>query len=160
MSAGISREEAELLLIEECRLIDERRFDDWLALFTPDCRYWLPITDGDPDVEPSLIYDDYTRMKERVFRLCNTRAPSQDPPARTLHSVSNVRVLDGSRVEAALTVFEFRPGDPSQIGLGQQRVFAGKVEFLLEGGPDWRIKLKKLWLLDRDAPHYNLTFIL
>ncbi|HEY8695605.1 MAG TPA: aromatic-ring-hydroxylating dioxygenase subunit beta [Chloroflexota bacterium] len=158
MTTGISREQAELLLMEEARLIDERRFDEWLALFTPDCRYWLPITDGDPEAEPSLIYDDFTRMQERVFRLVHTHPPSQEPPSRTLHNVSNVQVLDG-KVTAHLTIFEFRPGDPSQVGLGAQRVFAGSAEYVLTGGPRWRIKLKKVWLLNRDAPHYNLTFI-
>lgn len=153
----MSPREAERFLIRECRLIDERRFDEWLTLFTLDCRYWLPISDGDPDVEPSLIYDDYTRMKERVFRLMNTHAPSQEPPSRTLHNVSNVEVQDSTRVLANLTIFEFRPGDPSQVGLGVQRVFAAKAEYVLT--EDWHIKRKKVWLLDRDAPHYNLTFI-
>ena len=154
--ARVSPAEAEQLLIRECRLIDERRFEEWLAMFSPDCRYWLPITEGDPDVEPSLIYDDYARMQERVFRLTQTRPPSQTPSSRTLHNVSNVEV-DGPRIRANLTIFEFRPGDPSQVGLGVQRVFAGHVEYQL--AEDGRIKLKKVWLLDRDAPHYNLTFI-
>jgi benzoate/toluate 1,2-dioxygenase subunit beta len=159
VSTGITRDEAERLLIRECRLIDERRFDEWLALFSPDCRYWLPLTDGDPDFEPSLVYDDYIRMQERVFRLANTHAPSQEPAARTLHNVSNVEVVGEAEVTANLTIFEFRPGDPSQVGLGTQRVFAARAEYVVIGGPEWRIKLKKVWLLDRDAPHYNLTFI-
>jgi 3-phenylpropionate/cinnamic acid dioxygenase small subunit len=153
----VTREQAEQLVIRECRLIDERRFEEWLTLFTSDCRYWLPITDADPEVEPSLIYDDFTRMQERVYRLTNTRPPSQEPASRTLHTVSNVEVEDGGRILANLTIFEFRPGDPSQVGLGVQRVFAGRAEYLL--AEDGRIRLKKLWLLDRDAPHYNLTFI-
>jgi p-cumate 2,3-dioxygenase subunit beta len=153
---AVTHEDAEQLLIRECRLIDERRFDEWLALFTPDCRYWLPITDGDPQVEPSLLYDDFGRMQERIFRLTSTTAPSQNPASRTLHNVSNVEV-EGQRVLANLTIFEFRPGDPSQVGLGVQRVFAGRAEYEL--AEDGRIRQKKVWLLNRDAPHYNLTFI-
>jgi len=163
VSARITRDEAERFLIREARLIDERQFEEWLALFTPDCLYWLPITDGDPNMEPSLIYDDFARMQERVFRITSTQAPSQSPASRTLHMISNVDVLGeaegGVRLNANQAIFEFRPGDPSQVGLGVQRVYAASAQYLLVGGPEWRIKLKKLWLLDRDAPHYNLTFV-
>ncbi|HLG69995.1 MAG TPA: aromatic-ring-hydroxylating dioxygenase subunit beta [Chloroflexota bacterium] len=152
MTAG----EAEQLLIHECRLIDERRFDEWLGLFAEDALYWLPITDGDPAVEPSLIYDDKPRLRERIFRLTQTRAPSQDPPSRTLHNVSNV-ALDGRLVRCHLTIHEYRPGDLSQVGLGQQRVFPASAEY--EFTPEGLIRLKKVWLLTRDAPQYNLTFI-
>jgi len=155
----MTREEAEEFLIAEARLIDERRFDEWLRLFAPDCLYWLPITDGDPEREPSLIYDDRARLQERVYRITETFAPAQAPASRTLHNVSNVAVHDQNgttEVLCNLTIFEFRPGDPSQVGLGVQRVFAARAEYLLEGG---LIKRKKVWLLDRDAPHYNLTFI-
>ncbi len=155
----MDREEAAEFLINEARLIDERRFDEWLDLFAPDCLYWLPITDGDPDREPSLIYDDHARLRERAFRITETSAPAQSPPARTLHNVSNVQAFqegEATKVLCNQTIFEFRPGDPSQVGLGVQRVFAARVEYRLEKG---LIKLKKVWLLDRDAPHYNLTFI-
>src|SRR5262245_51119763 len=38
--------ECEQLLILEARLLDEARFDDWLALFTPDAWYWVPSQPG------------------------------------------------------------------------------------------------------------------
>ena len=159
----MTRQEAEQFLFEEARLIDERRFDDWLALFAPDCLYWLPIGDGDPNVEPSLIYDDYQRLQERVFRISQTAAPAQTPASRTLHNVSNVEVLDANhghtRIGCNLLILEFRPGDPSQVGLGTQRVFGAKADYILEAGPHWRIRTKKVSLLNRDAPLHNLTFI-
>ena len=49
------------LLFEEAAALDERRWHDWLALFTPDCEYWVPAwksafeTTSDPDGEVSLI---------------------------------------------------------------------------------------------------------
>ncbi len=152
----MTRDQAEQLLIREARLIDERRFEEWLTMFAPDCLYWLPIGDGDPSREPSLIFDDYARLQERVYRISNTLAPAQSPASRTLHNVSNVELLEPDRVLCNLTLFEYRPGDPSQVGLGIQRVFAARVEYLFEGE---LIKQKKVWLIDRDAPHYNLTFI-
>jgi hypothetical protein len=33
----------EQFLYREARLLDERRFHDWLELFTDDLRYWMPV---------------------------------------------------------------------------------------------------------------------
>ena len=35
--------EVEQFLYHEARLLDERKFDDWLALLTDDVHYWMPI---------------------------------------------------------------------------------------------------------------------
>jgi 3-phenylpropionate/cinnamic acid dioxygenase small subunit len=155
-AGGMTAGEAEQILIRECQLIDERRFDEWLEMFAEDALYWLPISDGDPAVEPSLIYDDKPRLRERIFRLTQTRAPAQDPASRTLHNVSNVSVSEDS-VRCNLIIFEYRPGDLSQVGLGQQRVFPASAEYAFTA--EGLIRLKKVWLLARDAPQYNLTFI-
>ena len=167
---GISmdRAEAEDLLFEEARMLDAGEFEGWLALFADPCLYWLPTVDGDPDIEPSLVYDDLARLQERVFRITSTRAHAQDPLSRTLHNVSNVMVqnrgVEGARVTCNLLVVELRPGDAAQIGLGQQRLLAGQVEYLFipdsSGGARWRIALKKVKLINRDLPLYNITFII
>jgi len=159
---GVNRADAELFIIRELRLIDERRFDEWLALFTPDCLYWLPISDGDPAIEPSLIYDDHQRLQERIYRIA-VAPPAQQPASRTLHNLSNVDVMEPGpdlvRVTCNLTVFELRPGDPLQVGLAIQRVFAARAEYHLVSRSEFHIKLKKVWLLNRDEPLYNLTFL-
>src|SRR5690349_5319537 len=33
----------EQFLYREARLLDERRFHEWLELFTEDLRYWMPV---------------------------------------------------------------------------------------------------------------------
>jgi len=42
MSAEVIRV-VEQFLYREARLLDERRFHDWLELFTDDLRYWMPV---------------------------------------------------------------------------------------------------------------------
>jgi p-cumate 2,3-dioxygenase subunit beta len=159
---GVNRAEAELFIVRELALIDQRRFDEWLDLFTPDCLYWLPISEGDPAVEPSLIYDDKQRLLERIYRI-TVAPPAQQPASRTMHNVSNVdfqeTATDLVKVSCNLMVFELRPGDSLQVGLGEQRVFAARAEYHLVPEPECRIKLKKVWLLNRDEPLYNLTFL-
>lgn len=161
----LTRAEAEAFLYREARLLDEQRFDEWLALFAEDCRYWVPIEDTYGDCEPAIIDDDRARLEERIYRLTSTLAYAQRPPSRTQHHISNVEVLgegaDGSaEVRCNMLIVELRTGDASQPGLGRQRLFAARCQYVLTGGPEWRIRLRKLILIDRDLPHYNLSFIL
>jgi 3-phenylpropionate/cinnamic acid dioxygenase small subunit len=158
--------DAERFLFAEARLLDERRFDEWEALFTDDAVYWLPI---DPDRDPSnavaIIYDDRKRLHERVYRLTKTPVLDQNPASRTLHFVSNVEVADeqpngDATVQCRQLITEMRPGGPSQHGLNDPRLFAARCEYHLrrvDGA--WKIAMKKVVLLTSDEPQYNLSFI-
>jgi 3-phenylpropionate/cinnamic acid dioxygenase small subunit len=161
---SLSQQAAEAFLFREARLLDEGRLDDWLALFSDDCLYWLPIVDDDSGLEPSIIHDDRTRLEERVFRLNETRAYAQDPPSRTQHNVSNVEVVQATgehaRVLCNLTLFEVRIGDASQPDLGRPQALTGRCEYLLLTTPDLLIAQKKVMLLTRDLPLSNLSFMI
>ncbi len=183
---ALSRAAAEAVLLHEARLIDERRFEEWLALFTADARYVLP--GGDDSGDMALIDDDRATMEDRVARLRSPGAHAQSPPSRTLHVISGVELEDVAgygrghgaeavsggvgptgrdalaevRVHSVCVVYEAR--------LGQVRSFAGRCLHLLrasggaEAGPpgqgEWRIAAKTVWLVDRDQPLYNLTFLI
>src|SRR5262249_50743855 len=92
--AGIDRAPFEEFLIHEARLLDERRFREWMELFADDGTYWVPAVPGQasPLDQASLFYDDRDLMKTRVERLEHPRIHVQTPPSRTAHLVSNVRV--------------------------------------------------------------------
>jgi 3-phenylpropionate/cinnamic acid dioxygenase small subunit len=47
----------EHFLIEEARTLDERRWEDWLALFAGNATYWVPIEENQqsPRTTISLI---------------------------------------------------------------------------------------------------------
>ena len=72
------------LLEREARLLDGQRFEDWLALFCPECLYWAPGTPGggDPRREVAVFLDDRRRMEDRVHRLRSRFAWSQAPASR------------------------------------------------------------------------------
>lgn len=145
------------LLYREARLLDEGRFEEWLSLFTDDAVYWVPGSDPDDPMAASIIYDDRPTMEDRVRRLRSPLAFSQSPPSKTLHQVTNVEVLeegeDRAEVTSAYVIHETR--------LGVSRVFAGRAYFSLrkEMGA-WKIARKKVVLLQREDPLYNLTFLL
>src|SRR5580704_15055970 len=71
----------EQFLLHEARLLDDGKFDDWLALFTLDAWYWVPSESdqSDPVETVSLIYDDRRLLETRVRRLASPRMYSQEP---------------------------------------------------------------------------------
>ena len=84
--------EIETFLVHEARLLDERRYEDWLALFTEDGWYWVPVEEGQasPKETVSLIYDDRRLLETRVRRLTQTKLHAQEPKSRTSRIVTNV----------------------------------------------------------------------
>lgn len=83
-------------IAHEAALLDERRFDDWLALFADDGHYWVPLlgaAQADPLSHNSLAYEDRLLLQLRVDRLKNPRAHSQHPASHSQH------VLQPSRIE-------------------------------------------------------------
>ena len=40
------RDSLRRLLETEARLLEQNRLDDWLALYAPECVYWVPATPG------------------------------------------------------------------------------------------------------------------
>lgn len=154
---------AQEILHLEARLLDERRFDEWLDLFTDDATYFLPIVVSDDPREPALIKDSKAGMEERVFRLTKTLAHAQNPPSRTQHDITNIEVdqaADGTlEVHCNQTVHEMRTGDVFHVGLAKPRLFAARCRYLLVRQDGWRIKEKTCSLIDREFPIYNLTFI-
>jgi len=144
--------ECELLLVHEARLLDEGKFDDWLALFTPDARYWVP---SEPDqASPldtvSLIYDDRQLLETRVRRLSSPRIYSQEPRSRTSRIIANVGIEDdadkaSTMVRSKFTLIEFRRNE--------QRLFGGTCfHRLIVVDGDIRIAWKRVNLLNCDAP--------
>jgi len=75
-------------IAHEARLIDARRFDEWLALFADNGRYWVPLL-GDAQTEGAahnaLADEDRLLLSLRIERLKNPRAHSQHPPSRCQH---------------------------------------------------------------------------
>ena len=49
--ALIARSRVEDFLYHEAHLMDENRYEEWLALWTEDCRYWIP-SNAD-EIDPS-----------------------------------------------------------------------------------------------------------
>jgi benzoate/toluate 1,2-dioxygenase beta subunit len=99
--AGLSHADIRAFLYREARLLDDRRFDEWLECYSSDVEYWMPAwTDDDalttdPQTEISLIYYANRKgLEDRVYRLNTERSSASTPEARTSHFIANVEVLE------------------------------------------------------------------
>ena len=126
--------DVEAFVLREARLLDERRFGDWLELFADDAVYWIPTTPGQasPQEALSIIYEPKGLLALRVERLQRGEMHVQSPPSRTVHHVSAVEV-DGDTVHSSLIVAEWRAGPPD---IETRRWFAARVVHKLRKDPN------------------------
>lgn len=144
-------------LYREVRLLDERRFEEWAELFSEDGLYWVPARpeQTDPDHEVSLFRDDRAMMAARIRRLRHPRVHAETPPTRTVRALSNLEIGepagDGSvEAHAVLTMAELRSGE--------QIMWSGRCTWtLVPGGDGWRIRRKRVDLVNADAMHRLMT---
>jgi 3-phenylpropionate/cinnamic acid dioxygenase small subunit len=152
-SAPLDAARCEQFLMHEARLLDDGRFDEWLALFTEDAWYWIPTEpeQQSPFDTVSLVYDDRRLLETRVRRLKSPRIYSQEPPSRTSRIVANVTVEEAPPERGACTVrSKFLVLENRRAA---QRLFGGTALHrlvLIDG--HLRIAWKRVDLLNCDAP--------
>jgi 3-phenylpropionate/cinnamic acid dioxygenase small subunit len=149
----------EQFLYHEARLLDSQRYEEWLALFTDDATYWVPLEQGqqDPYETTSIIHDDRTLLEVRVKQLRHPRAHARQPLARTVHQVGNVVELNRAngelRIGSTLTVVEFRHE--------KQRLYAAVVEHHLRPSADtFRIAHKRIDLVNSEGELDGIAILL
>jgi p-cumate 2,3-dioxygenase beta subunit len=94
----LSRVEYEDFLFEEAAMLDQRRFNEWYALFTDDAVYEVPQAgvQDDANSRTDLFYiaDDHERLRYRVERMQKPGNHSEWPASICSRSITNVRVTD------------------------------------------------------------------
>ena len=155
-ATALDQENCERFLLHEARLLDEAKFDDWLALFTADAWYWVPSEPGqaNPHDVVSLIYDDRRLLETRVRRLASPRMYSQEPRSRTSRMVANTAIEEsdaaGTNVRSKFLMIEYRRES--------QRLFAGTaLHRLVQADGAIRIAWKRVDLVNCDAPMDGIT---
>src|SRR5579884_2763524 len=146
----------EQFLLHEARLLDEAKFDEWLALFTAEAWYWVPSEPGqaDPVETVSLIYDDRRLLETRVRRLASPRMYSQEPRSRTTRIIGNVTIEESGKtsctVRSKFMMIEYRRE--------QQRLFGGTaLHGLVQDQGRIMIAWKRVDLVNCDAPLDGIT---
>lgn len=104
LEALLLQNEIEQFLYQEAALLDDRKFWQWYELLHDDLEYWMPVRStrakGDEANEFAPIgggaFFDETKplLAERLRKLDTGYSWSEDPPSRTRHYVSNVRIVE------------------------------------------------------------------
>jgi 3-phenylpropionate/cinnamic acid dioxygenase small subunit len=144
--------------IREAWLLDDRKFRDWLDLFTDDAFYFMPrrrnVQRKDLERELSevgdlaIFEDDKTYLAMRVDRLDTGTAWAEDPPSRTRHLVGNLVVdpLPNGEVKAKTAFILYRSHHETD-----ENIFAGSREDTLrQVAGQWKIA-QRIIVLDANV---------
>jgi 3-phenylpropionate/cinnamic acid dioxygenase small subunit len=142
-------------LIKEAWLLDDRRFEDWVELFTDDTFYFMPERmnrlPGDAAKELTkvgelaLFEEDKQSLQMRVARLGTGMAWAEEPPSRTRHIVGNVLVepVEGEnevRARSAFLLYRSRLEQDVDLFAGQRDDVLRRVE------GEWKIARRTIVL--------------
>jgi 3-phenylpropionate/cinnamic acid dioxygenase small subunit len=154
------RDWARALLEREARLLDQLRFDEWLAMYSPECIYWVPGTPkgGDPRREVAISFDDRRRMEDRIYRLRTGYAWSQAPKSRTVRMISNTEVFatDSSSIRMVRSNFLI-----SEFRVDGTRFLSGWCGHrLVRENSGWLIRVRQVNLIDCDQNLRNPSIVI
>jgi 3-phenylpropionate/cinnamic acid dioxygenase small subunit len=135
----------EQFLYAEAELLDQRRYREWIDLFTEDVHYWLPtrmtrtnrerhreIAGKD---EAALIDDDKYFLTGRVRRYTSGISWSEEPPSRTRRLITNIRVAPGTEpgeLDVVSNFYVYR----SRLERHQDWFIGERFDTLRPAGPD------------------------
>jgi benzoate/toluate 1,2-dioxygenase beta subunit len=149
-----------MLVEREARLLDRLDFDPWLAMYLPECIYWVPGTPnaGDPRREIAISFDDRRRMEDRIYRLRTGYAWSQAPKSRTVRLITNVEVFAAQRGAARMVRSNFLI---SEFRVDGTRTLAGWCGHrFVEHDGRWSIAVRQVNLIDCDQCIRNPSIVI
>jgi 3-phenylpropionate/cinnamic acid dioxygenase small subunit len=166
------QQEIEEFLYYEADLLDERRYEDWLALVAEDVRYWMPMR---RNVKVDDIEREFTRegldiswfdegketLTRRVRQIQTGIHWAEEPVSRISHMVSNVRLLEASpswadslevTVRCRFLIYRNRVETETDILVGKREDLLRRVD------GQWQIARRKIVLDQNVLLTKNLTF--
>ena len=157
LPGGARYGEVVAFFLQEAELLDDRRFRDWLELWTDDAVYQIPIRQTREEANASEFASSAWHLNEnrhmlevRVARLETGYAWSESPPSRTRHFVTNVRLAPGDRedevrVKTNVLVYRNRQDSPQYDLLSAER-----HDVLLRVAGRWKLA-RRVVLLDQST---------
>jgi len=147
-----AQHDVEQFLYQQSELLDTKRWQDWIDLFTPDGIYWMPPDASYKtwDGQPAIFAEDRNLMTVRMNRVLHPDAWSQRPLWETNHVVSNVVIekssAKGVTVRSRFHMMELRRDDV--------RHFAGSYRHeLVKTKTGYKIKLQRVDMTNAQAAY-------
>jgi 3-phenylpropionate/cinnamic acid dioxygenase small subunit len=172
---------ARLLLIQEvaeflyaeAELLDERHYDDWLALLADDIRYWMPmrrnVKYGDATgreftregADISWFDEGKDTLIRRVRQIQTGIHWAEEPQSRIAHLVTNVQLLEATpdaataqEVTAKCRFLVYR----NRVETETDFLVGKREDTLRRAGDGWIIARRKIILDQNVLMTKNLTF--
>jgi biphenyl 2,3-dioxygenase beta subunit len=167
IAAMLLHYEVERFYYDEAALLDSHRYEEWLALFSDDAHYFMPIRrtrmlrELDKEFtrlgEMAFFDDTKTLLAGRIKKLGSGRSWAEDPPSRTRHLITNIRILkDDSRtleVESNFHLYRTRLNSEETSWIGSRRDVLRRVEGSFQI-VDRKIFLEQTVLLSRNLSNF------
>jgi 3-phenylpropionate/cinnamic acid dioxygenase small subunit len=140
--------------IHEAWLLDERKFKEWLEIFTDDVLYFMPRRKNvlrrelHREVTPlgdlAILEEDKRYLEMRVARLETGMAWAEDPPSRTRHLIGNLEVTPqaGGDVAARTAFLVYR----SHLETDSQLLSGSREDLLRKVEGSWRVARRTIVL--------------
>jgi 3-phenylpropionate/cinnamic acid dioxygenase small subunit len=160
-------------LYAEAEILDERRYDEWLALLADDVRYWMPmrrnVKYGDDsgreftrEGEEIAWFDEGKEtLTRRVLQIQTGIHWAEEPQSRITHFVSNVRLLEATpdiasaqEVTAKCRFLVYR----NRVETETDFLVGKREDILRREGDGWLIARRKIILDQNVLMTKNLTF--
>ena len=171
MEALLLHREIEEFFHAEADLLDERRLDDWLALFTDDVRYWMPLAwnvqfrkDSSEysreGVDNAWIDEDKRTLAQRVQQIATGIHWAEEPRSRISHLITNIRVVEAApstagaqeaHTKCRFLVYRSRMETETQILVGKRRDTLRRVD------GQWKVARREIYLDQNVLLAKNLT---
>ena len=166
------KQDVETFLFHEANLLDDRRYEDWLALLTDDVRYWVPMR---RNVKFGELEREFTRegqdinwfdegkqtLTQRVNQILTGVHWAEEPLSRISHLVTNVEILEASPTAAdaeevslrcRFIIYRNRVETETDIMVGRREDALRRVD------GEWRIAQRQVFLDQNVLLAKNLTF--
>jgi 3-phenylpropionate/cinnamic acid dioxygenase small subunit len=140
--------------IREAWLLDDRKFQEWLDLFTDDVLYFMPRRKNVPRREAhreltplgdlAILEEDKRYLAMRVARLDTGMAWAEDPPSRTRHLIGNLEVepLESGEVRARTAFLVYR----SHLETDHQLLSGSRDDVLRRVDGEWKVARRTIVL--------------
>jgi biphenyl 2,3-dioxygenase beta subunit len=142
IAAMVRQYEVEQFYYAEAALLDAHKYQEWLDLFAEDAFYFMPLRrtrmqrEMDKEFtqpgEMAFFDDSKAQLAGRVNKLLTGKSWSEDPPSRTRHLISNVRVTsdtgDELAVESNFHLYRTRLKSEEDSWIGSRRDVLRRTE--------------------------------
>ena len=166
------KQDVEAFLYHEANLLDDRRYEDWLALLADDVRYWVPMR---RNVKFGELEREFTRegqdinwfdegkptLVQRVNQILTGVHWAEEPLSRISHLVTNVEILEATPTAAdaeevslrcRFIIYRNRVETETDLLVGRREDTLRRID------GEWRIAQRQVLLDQNVLLAKNLTF--